>query len=57
MPHSLYFVSNTIRTTHMAAEWVLDEDQVLGYVLYQVCTLTLAFTAAVFSKYTEIKVH
>lgn len=41
----------------MAAEWVLDEDQVLGYVLYQVCILILAFTAAVFSKYTEIKVH
>lgn len=46
----------------MAAEWVLDEDQVMGYVLYQVCTLTPAFTAAVFSKYivseyAEIKVH
>lgn len=35
----------------MAAEWVLDGNQALGYALYQVCTLTLVFTA-VFSEYS-----
>lgn len=36
----------------MAAERVLDGNQALGYALYQVCTLTLVFTAAVFSEYS-----
>lgn len=36
----------------MAAAWILDGNQALGYALYQVCTLTLVFTAAVFSEYS-----
>lgn len=41
----------------MAAERVRDGDQVLGYALYQVCTLTLIVNAAVFLEYTVFRIH